>query len=63
MCEELLEAEGALSSVDKEAPDLREARRTEWQDYIDRSLAELQEELRKYSGDLASSPRRRDGQP
>jgi len=63
MCEELLEAEGALSTVDTEPPELREARRAEWQECIDRSLAELEEELRKYSGYLTSWPRQRDGQP
>jgi hypothetical protein len=49
MGEELLEAELALSNVDNEPPDLREARTAEWQACIDRSLAELEEELRKYS--------------
>jgi hypothetical protein len=48
ICEELLEAETALSSVGKEPTDLRETRRAEWQELIDRSLAELDDELQKY---------------
>lgn len=50
MCEELLEAEMALSNVENEPKDVREARRAEWQACIARSLAELEEELRKYNG-------------
>ena len=41
MCEELAEAELALSTVDKVAPALREARRAEWQELIDRLVAEV----------------------
>jgi hypothetical protein len=55
MSEELLEAEAALSGVDKEAPELREARRAEWRACIERSLSELEDELRKYNVTPASS--------
>lgn len=41
MCEELAEAEAALSKVDKIAPSLREARRSEWQELVDRLVAEV----------------------
>jgi hypothetical protein len=41
MCEELAEAEVALATVNKVAPALREARRAEWQDLIDRLVAEV----------------------
>lgn len=57
MGEELLEAEDALSRVDNEPPELRAARTAEWQACIERSLAELEEELKKY-GVASSSPQR-----
>jgi hypothetical protein len=60
MCEELLEAEVALSNVDQEPPELRAARRAEWQAFIGRSLAELEEVLRTCSATPASPPRLRD---
>ncbi|EHK54297.1 hypothetical protein [Allomesorhizobium alhagi] len=41
MCEELAEAELALSKVDRVASAVREARRAEWQDLIDRLVAEV----------------------
>jgi hypothetical protein len=41
MCEELAEAEMALSKVDKIAPALREVRRSEWQELVDRLVAEV----------------------
>ncbi|WP_353646544.1 hypothetical protein [Mesorhizobium sp. WSM2239] len=45
MCEELVEVEVALSNVDKIAPALREARRVEWQELIDRLVAEVEAAL------------------
>jgi hypothetical protein len=41
MCEELAEAELALSTVDLVPPALREARRAEWQELVDRLVAEV----------------------
>jgi hypothetical protein len=41
MCEELVEAERALSTVDLVPPALREARRAEWQELVDRLVAEV----------------------
>jgi hypothetical protein len=41
MCEELAEAELALSMVDKMPPALREARRVEWQELVDRLVGEV----------------------
>ncbi|XKI86240.1 hypothetical protein ACIU1A_32145 [Mesorhizobium sp. ORM16] len=41
MCEELADAEFALSRVDLVAPELREARRTEWQELVDRLVGEV----------------------
>jgi hypothetical protein len=41
MCEELAEAELALSRVDQVAPALREARRAEWQELVDRLVGEV----------------------
>jgi hypothetical protein len=41
MCEELAEAEWALSTVDLVPPALREARRAEWQELVDRLVAEV----------------------
>ena len=41
MCEELAEAELALSRVDMVPPALREARRAEWQELVDRLVAEV----------------------
>jgi hypothetical protein len=41
MCEELAEAERALSMVDLVTPALREARRAEWQELVDRLVAEV----------------------
>jgi hypothetical protein len=41
MCEELAEAELALSKVDRVPLALREARRAEWQDLIERLVAEV----------------------
>jgi hypothetical protein len=45
MCEELAEAELALSTVGKVAPALREARKAEWQELIDRLVAEVEAAL------------------
>jgi hypothetical protein len=41
MCEELAEAEMALSKVDRVPSGLRDARRAEWQDLIERLVAEV----------------------
>ena len=41
MCEELAEAELALSRVDTVPPTLREARRAEWQDLVQRLVGEV----------------------
>ena len=41
MCEELAEAELALARVDMVPPTLREARRAEWQELVDRLVAEV----------------------
>lgn len=41
MCEELAEAEFALSMVDKMPPTLREARRAEWHELVDRLVGEV----------------------
>ena len=41
ICEELADAELALSKVDQAPPALREARRTEWQELIDRLVGEV----------------------
>jgi hypothetical protein len=41
MCEELAEAELALSRIDKVAPALRESRRAEWQELVDRLVGEV----------------------
>ncbi|CCV14367.1 hypothetical protein [Mesorhizobium sp. STM 4661] len=41
MCEELADAEFALSRVELVAPELREARRTEWQELVDRLIGEV----------------------
>jgi hypothetical protein len=45
MCEELAEAEVALATVNRVAPALREARRAEWQELIDRLVAEVEAAL------------------
>ena len=41
MCEELAEAELALSRVDQFPPAVREARRAEWQELVDRLVGEV----------------------
>jgi hypothetical protein len=41
MCEELAEAELALARVDTVPSTLREARRAEWQELVDRLVAEV----------------------
>ena len=55
MCEELAEAELALSRIDKVAPELREARRAEWQELIDRLVGEVGAAL--YDKDVVVKPR------
>jgi hypothetical protein len=46
MCEELAEAELALSRVDAAPPPLREARRAEWQELVDRLVGEVRAAIR-----------------
>jgi hypothetical protein len=41
MCEELADAEAALSKVDGVPSALREARKAEWQDLVDRLVGEV----------------------
>lgn len=47
MCLELAEAEAALANVAELPADLRAIRRTEWQDLVDRLVAEIGGELSK----------------
>jgi hypothetical protein len=47
ICEELAEAELALARVPEAPAALHEARRTEWQELVDRLVAELGAELRE----------------
>ena len=47
MCEELLAAELALSQVDDVPLHQRVARRSEWQACVERSLREIEAEVRK----------------
>ncbi|MER8900793.1 hypothetical protein [Mesorhizobium sp. M0772] len=46
ICEELADAASALSKVDEAPPALREARRAEWQELVDRLVKEVGAELR-----------------
>ena len=55
MCEELAEAELALASVDMVPPALREARRAEWQELVDRLVAEVGAALQ--DKDVVTRPR------
>jgi hypothetical protein len=55
MCEELAEAERALSAVDLVPPALREARRAEWQELVDRLVAEVGAALQ--DKDVVTRPR------
>ncbi|CAN7182738.1 hypothetical protein LJN214_000361 [Mesorhizobium sp. LjNodule214] len=41
MCEELAEAELALSRIEKVPPAVRESRRAEWQEPVDRLVGEV----------------------
>jgi hypothetical protein len=47
MCEELAEAESALSRVDQLPPAIRAARRAEWQDLVERLAREVEAALRE----------------
>ena len=47
MCEELAEAELALRKVSELPPEIREARRIEWQELVDRLVAEIAAALRE----------------
>jgi hypothetical protein len=53
MCEELAEAELALSRIDMVPPALRESRRAEWQGLVDRLVGEVGAVLR---ADAARKP-------
>lgn len=55
MCEELAEAELALSRVDGVSSGLREARRAEWQELVDRLVAEVGTAL--HDKDVVVKPR------
>jgi hypothetical protein len=55
MCDELAEAEMALLKVDKVSPALREARRAEWQELIDRLVKEVEAALQ--DKDVVVKPR------
>jgi hypothetical protein len=55
MCEELAEAELALSRVDMVPSALREARRAEWQELVDRLVAEVGAALQ--DKDVVTRPR------
>jgi hypothetical protein len=55
VCDELAEAELALSKVDDLPPGLRVARRTEWQDTVDRLAAELKDAI-EGRGSFLQSP-------
>lgn len=46
ICEELAEAETALLKVVETPPEIREARRREWQEIVDRLVAEVAASLR-----------------
>jgi len=59
MCEELAEAEWALSKVDLVPPALREARRAEWQELVDRLVAEVGAALQ--DKDVVTRPHARPG--
>jgi hypothetical protein len=47
MCEDLAEAEWALSNVPATPPAIREARKVEWQELVDRLVAEVGTALRE----------------
>jgi hypothetical protein len=47
MCEELAEAETALSRVDQLPPPIRAARRAEWQDLVERLAREVDATLQE----------------
>jgi hypothetical protein len=55
MCEELAEAEVALSNVDEVLPASREARRVEWQGLVDRLVREVETALQ--DKDVVVNPR------
>lgn len=46
ICEELAEAECALSAVDSAPAPLREARRAEWHELVDRLISEVEAAIR-----------------
>lgn len=57
MCEELAEAEAALSKVDGIPSALREARKAEWQDLVNRLVGEVATALQ--DKDVVVKPRAR----
>ncbi|CAN7182421.1 hypothetical protein [Mesorhizobium sp. LjNodule214] len=57
ICEELLEAEIALSNVPGTPPELHEARRAEWEELVDRLVAEVGAALLEAEASQNRSPR------
>ena len=57
ICEELLEAEIALSNVPGTPPELHEARRAEWEELVDRLVAEVGAALLEAKASQNRSPR------
>lgn len=47
MCEELVDAEQALADVPNTTAELQEARRAEWQELVDRLVADVGTALRQ----------------
>lgn len=57
ICEELLEAEIALSNVPDTPLELHEARRAEWEEFVDRLIAEVGAALREAEASQNRPPR------
>ncbi|UVK36540.1 hypothetical protein LHFGNBLO_003466 [Mesorhizobium sp. AR10] len=57
ICEELLEAEIALSNVPGAPPELHDARRAEWEELVDRLVAEVGTALREAEASQNRRPR------
>lgn len=58
MCEELADAEAALSSVDQLPPHIRAARRAEWQELLERLTREIDVALQEKQAFERSRPDR-----
>jgi len=58
MCDELAEAEIALSSVPDTPPEICKARKREWQELVDRLVAEVAVSLQTDKRDLTSQSAR-----